>query len=86
MSTAIGVSGLAHLFGIVSIILLLVWLLHYREGIDYDSDDGLRVFNVKYFQFVAICLHISITYHVKLEFFYVGASFDDVLGIYFPCW
>ncbi|XP_058728438.1 probable transmembrane ascorbate ferrireductase 3 [Vicia villosa] len=46
MSTSIGISGLAHLFGIVSIILLLVWLLHYREGIDYDSDDGLRVFNV----------------------------------------
>ncbi|CAI8605390.1 unnamed protein product [Vicia faba] len=46
MSTSIGVSGLAHLFGIVSIILLLVWLLHYREGIDYDSEDGFRVFNV----------------------------------------
>ncbi|PNX75154.1 putative transmembrane ascorbate ferrireductase 3-like protein, partial [Trifolium pratense] len=44
--SAIGISGLAHLFGIISIILLLVWLVHYREGIDYDSDDGFRVFNV----------------------------------------
>ncbi|KAK7308615.1 hypothetical protein VNO77_42234 [Canavalia gladiata] len=44
--SALGLSGLAHLFGILSIILLLVWLLHYREGIEYDSDDGLRVFNV----------------------------------------
>ncbi|XP_057422010.1 probable transmembrane ascorbate ferrireductase 3 [Lotus japonicus] len=37
---------LAHLFGILAIILLLVWLLHYREGIEYDSDNPLRVFNV----------------------------------------
>ncbi|CAN6727920.1 unnamed protein product [Malus baccata var. baccata] len=33
----------AHLFGL---ILLLVWLLHYRGGIDYDSDNSDRVFNV----------------------------------------
>ncbi|KAE9601051.1 hypothetical protein Lal_00023814 [Lupinus albus] len=39
-------SVLAHLFGILAIILLLVWLLHYREGIEYDSDNPLRVFNV----------------------------------------
>lgn len=36
----------AHLFGILAIILLLVWLLHYRDGIEYDSDDPHRVFNV----------------------------------------
>lgn len=36
----------AHLFGILAIILLLVWLLHYRDGIEYDSDDPQRVFNV----------------------------------------
>ncbi|KAH1188750.1 putative transmembrane ascorbate ferrireductase 3 [Glycine max] len=41
----LGISGLAHLFGILAFILLLVWLLHYREGIDYDSDKGFRVFN-----------------------------------------
>ncbi|KAK7273986.1 hypothetical protein RIF29_15055 [Crotalaria pallida] len=39
-------SGLAHIFGLLAIILLLVWLLHFREGIEYDSEDGLRVFNV----------------------------------------
>ncbi|CAJ1932743.1 unnamed protein product [Sphenostylis stenocarpa] len=39
-------SYLAHLFGIIAFVLLLVWLLHYREGIEYDSDNGLRVFNV----------------------------------------
>ncbi|KAJ1430578.1 Cytochrome b561/ferric reductase transmembrane [Sesbania bispinosa] len=39
-------AALAHLFGIIAIILMLVWLLHYREGIEYDSDNALRVFNV----------------------------------------
>lgn len=36
----------AHLFGILALILLLVWLLHYRGGLDYDSDNSDRVFNV----------------------------------------
>ncbi|KAM1299534.1 hypothetical protein EV2_011267 [Malus domestica] len=36
----------AHLFGILGLVLLLVWLLHYRGGIDYDSDNSDRVFNV----------------------------------------
>ncbi|KAK7407713.1 hypothetical protein VNO78_09741 [Psophocarpus tetragonolobus] len=43
---SLNVSVLAHLFGILAFILLLVWLLHYREGIQYDSNNGLRVFNV----------------------------------------
>lgn len=37
----------AHLFGILALILLLVWLLHYRGGLDYDSDNAERVFNVR---------------------------------------
>ncbi|KAJ8760990.1 hypothetical protein K2173_022028 [Erythroxylum novogranatense] len=36
----------AHLLGILTIILMLVWLLHYRGGIEYDSDNVDRVFNV----------------------------------------
>ncbi|KAI9074967.1 hypothetical protein K1719_043076 [Acacia pycnantha] len=36
----------AQLFGILALILLLIWLLHYREGIEYDSYNGYRVFNV----------------------------------------
>ncbi|XP_068658493.1 probable transmembrane ascorbate ferrireductase 3 [Aristolochia californica] len=39
-------SLLAHLFGVVAAILMLVWLLHFREGIDLDSDLPDRVFNV----------------------------------------
>ncbi|XP_004298488.1 PREDICTED: probable transmembrane ascorbate ferrireductase 3 [Fragaria vesca subsp. vesca] len=36
----------AHLFGILALILLLVWLLHYRGGLDYDSGNSQQVFNV----------------------------------------
>ena len=44
-----GTFALAQLFGILALILLLVWLLHYREGIEYDSDNPARVFNVTLF-------------------------------------
>ncbi|KDP38167.1 hypothetical protein JCGZ_04810 [Jatropha curcas] len=36
----------AHLFGILAFILMLIWLLRYRGGIEYDSYDADRVFNV----------------------------------------
>ncbi|KAI5579983.1 hypothetical protein BDE02_08G125800 [Populus trichocarpa] len=36
---------ITHLFGILAIILMLVWLLHYRGGIEYHSDNPDRVFN-----------------------------------------
>ncbi|KAK8507944.1 hypothetical protein V6N13_055412 [Hibiscus sabdariffa] len=36
----------AHVFGVLSFILMLVWLLQYRGGIEYDSYEGYRVFNV----------------------------------------
>ncbi|PON60829.1 Cytochrome b561 and DOMON domain-containing protein [Parasponia andersonii] len=42
---ASGLTGVAHLFGILSIILLLVWLIHYRGSIEYDSENPARVFN-----------------------------------------
>lgn len=40
------VTILAHLFGIIAIVLLLVWLLHFREGMNLDSDNPFRIFNV----------------------------------------
>lgn len=36
----------AHIFGILSLILMLVWLLHYRGGLNLDSASSSRVFNV----------------------------------------
>ncbi|XP_076928137.1 putative transmembrane ascorbate ferrireductase 3 [Bidens hawaiensis] len=36
----------AHVFGILANILMLIWLLHYREGLDLDSSNPYRVFNV----------------------------------------
>ncbi|KAF7808510.1 putative transmembrane ascorbate ferrireductase 3 [Senna tora] len=49
------ITGFAHFFGILAIILLLVWLLHYREGIEYDSTNFFRVFNwlVGFFTYMA---------------------------------
>ncbi|KAH6773950.1 Cytochrome b561/ferric reductase transmembrane protein family [Perilla frutescens var. hirtella] len=44
--SASSLTMVAHLFGILATILMLVWLLHYREGLDLDSDDARRVFNV----------------------------------------
>ncbi|KAL3635908.1 hypothetical protein CASFOL_020455 [Castilleja foliolosa] len=43
---ASGMTFIAHLFGILAIMLSLVWLLHYREGFDIDSDNTNRIFNV----------------------------------------
>ncbi|XP_059281484.1 probable transmembrane ascorbate ferrireductase 3 isoform X2 [Lycium ferocissimum] len=37
---------LAHIFGVIAMILMLVWLLHYREGVDLDSYDPDKIFNV----------------------------------------
>lgn len=50
--TASGITALAHLFGGIAILLVLVWLLHYREGIYYDSGNPSRVFNVHPFLMV----------------------------------
>jgi cytochrome b-561 len=50
-------SVLAHLFGIIALILMLVWLLHYQGGIEYDSSNPLRVFNVKHY---SSCLFSSL--------------------------
>ncbi|XP_062109819.1 probable transmembrane ascorbate ferrireductase 3 [Humulus lupulus] len=36
----------AQLFGVLSLILLLIWLLHFRGSIEYDSPNPARVFNV----------------------------------------
>ncbi|XP_071717553.1 probable transmembrane ascorbate ferrireductase 3 [Rutidosis leptorrhynchoides] len=40
------ITVLAHLFGILANILMLIWLLHYREGLDLDSSSPYRIFNV----------------------------------------
>lgn len=40
------ITAVAHLFGILAIILMLIWLLHYRGGLDLDSDNPYRVLNV----------------------------------------
>ncbi|KAI3734138.1 hypothetical protein L6452_13601 [Arctium lappa] len=44
--TASRITVSAHIFGILANILMLVWLLHYREGLDLDSANPYRIFNV----------------------------------------
>lgn len=41
-----GLTVIAHLFGILALILVLFWLLHYRGGLDLDSGIAEHVFNV----------------------------------------
>lgn len=40
------ITVVAHFFGGLAILLMLVWLLHFRGGIDLNSDVPARVFNV----------------------------------------
>ncbi|MED6193670.1 hypothetical protein PIB30_021645 [Stylosanthes scabra] len=60
--------ALAQLFGFLGLILLLVWLLHYRGGIEYDSENPDRVFNVHpfmmYFGFIFLVGQAIMTHHV----------------------
>ena len=42
------ITVLAHLLGLTALVLLIFWLLHYREGLDLDSENPSRVFNVKF--------------------------------------
>ncbi|XP_023541277.1 probable transmembrane ascorbate ferrireductase 3 [Cucurbita pepo subsp. pepo] len=43
--TASAIAALAHIFGLTACILTLVWLLHYRGGLAYDSRSADLVFN-----------------------------------------
>jgi hypothetical protein len=40
------VAMLAHLLFLTTAVLMLVWLLHYRGGINIQSEDPDQVFNV----------------------------------------
>ncbi|KAK6802278.1 hypothetical protein RDI58_000058 [Solanum bulbocastanum] len=40
------ITNFAHIFGVIAAILMLVWLLHYREGVDLESYDPNKNFNV----------------------------------------
>lgn len=44
----------AHFFGLTALILILIWLLHYRGGLNYESNNPELVFNVKHL--LTICL------------------------------
>nr|GMD70037.1 probable transmembrane ascorbate ferrireductase 3 [Ipomoea batatas] len=55
--SATRLTGFAQLFGFLALILMLVWLLHYREGLNLDDyENTSRIFNVHpflmYFGFI----------------------------------
>ncbi|CAN0876800.1 Probable transmembrane ascorbate ferrireductase 3 [Linum grandiflorum] len=73
--SASGLTVGAHVFGILGIILMLVWLLHFREGIEYDSDNPARVFNVHPFlMFCGFIFLVGQDHHSKCRLFQIRGS------------
>uniref|UniRef100_A0A161ZHV5 ascorbate ferrireductase (transmembrane) n=1 Tax=Daucus carota subsp. sativus TaxID=79200 RepID=A0A161ZHV5_DAUCS len=64
--SASGITVLAHLLGLTALVLMLIWLLHYREGLDLDSENPARVFNVHpflmYFGFIFFAAEAMMAY------------------------
>ncbi|KAK1390135.1 putative transmembrane ascorbate ferrireductase 3 [Heracleum sosnowskyi] len=64
--SASGITVLAHLLGLTALVLMLIWLLHYREGLDLDSENPIRVFNVHpflmYFGFIFFAAEAMMAY------------------------
>ncbi|KAL8120666.1 putative transmembrane ascorbate ferrireductase 3 [Apium graveolens] len=64
--SASGITVLAHLLGLTALVLLLIWLLHYREGLHLDSENPSRVFNVHpflmYFGFIFFAAEAMMAY------------------------
>ena len=60
------VAMFAHLLFLVTAILVLVWLLHFRGGINIQSDDPDQIFNVRTDQRIcavssSLCSHVHRT-------------------------
>ncbi|CAK7326851.1 unnamed protein product [Dovyalis caffra] len=79
----------AHLFGILAVVLMLVWLLHYRGGIEYDSDNTDRVFNVHPFLmfcgFIFLAGEAMMTYKTVLSTWIVQKSMHMFLHLIAIC-
>ncbi|KAJ4974320.1 hypothetical protein NE237_007494 [Protea cynaroides] len=87
---------LAHFFGILALILLLVWILHFRGEIDLDNNEASHIFNVHpflmYFGFVffageAIMAYKTFNVEHKVQKFahmslHVIAIVLGIVGIY----
>ncbi|KVH88780.1 cytochrome b561, eukaryote [Cynara cardunculus var. scolymus] len=84
--TASRITVSAHIFGILANILMLVWLLHYREGLDLDSANPYRVFNVHpflmFFGFIFLSGEDRITQKFVHGFLNLSALVLGIVGIH----
>lgn len=83
--SASGLTGVAHFFGILATILMVVWLLHYREGLDLDSDDARRVFNVHDAPFSVLIINHTFLFDFHFSVC-AGSPLSHVFWIYFHGW
>jgi hypothetical protein len=58
---------LAHLLFLTTAVLMLVWLLHYRGGINIESEDPDRVFNVCAARLVLLSLVFQFLFSSKVQ-------------------
>jgi hypothetical protein len=60
------VTMLAHLLFLTTAVLMLVWLLHYRGGINIQSEDPDKVFNVYMCnETCALIVRFSVSFFLK---------------------
>lgn len=56
----------AQLFGIAAITLMLVWLLHFREGVALSSTVEIRLLNVSKHIYIYKTIYLITNYHTLI--------------------
>lgn len=81
---AVPFTYVAHLLGIVAIVLVLVWNLHFRGGLAWNSDNKAQIFNVLSLQSLPICFY-SIQCYLLSQFHstFFGVGLCTKLAIFF---
>ena len=59
-----------HLLGIVLIILVLVWNIHFRGGLAWDSSNKSLIFNVRFFNYT----FLFFSHVLRLQLLYFQSS------------
>lgn len=64
------VTLLGHLVAMAVAALILVWILHFREGVAFKSDNKLKILNVILFQFLLIEGIVLKNFYIERERLY----------------